>query len=337
MKPFMNEITLVAETAFSHDGDLSYLKKQVEDAAKCGVDFVKFQILLDPEQYFIAGHSAFDQISGMIFSSHEWDEVMALADSFGLKIMVLPLETTALRFCLERKSRIQAFELHSVCFYDYQLLQMLKEWPGTMIIGIGGRRLSEVMKLLEEMPGNHGHVVLMAGFQSFPTRLADLELAKLAHFARATECIMGYADHTACNDVGFHQLNAFAYLLGARWFEKHLVVKAGEPRTDYESAIDWREFQRIKDHFQELFACLGTGDPEKLNDREMTYREREKYLVAAKPLAPGDVFTSTNMTFRVASQKGGLGGDRFSEVVGCQSSRAINKGEMIHSQDVKWT
>ncbi|GEM_PF-1160028 len=335
MKPSMNDITLVAETAFSHEGDLAYLQKQVEGAAKGGADAIKFQILLEPEQYFAAGHPSLARIADMVFNLQEWDEVINLAVSLGLKVVALPLEEAAFRYCLERASLIGAVELHSVCFHDLHLQEMLKEWPGTKIIGIGGRSLVEVMQLLEALSSDYGDIVLMAGFQSFPTRLADLELAKLARFAAASGCTMGYADHTAYDDAIYHQLNAFAYLLGASWFEKHLVEKAGESRTDYESAVDWREFQRIKDHFQELFACLGEGDAEKLNEREVIYRNREKSLVAAESLAAGDVFTSANLACRVLARKDGKSGRHFSEIVGHRSVRAIKSGEMIRMQDVE--
>lgn len=331
----MNEITLVAETAFSHEGDLDYLLKQVEDAAKGGADAIKFQILLEPEQYFAPGHPSLARIADMVFNSQEWDEAIDLAVSSGLQVIVLPLERAAFGYCLERIPRIKAVELHSVCFHDFHLRQLLKKWPGTKIIGIGGRQLSEVMELLEELSSDNSAIVLMAGFQSFPTMIADLELAKLAHFAAETGCIMGYADHTAHDDSTFHQLNAFTYFLGARWFEKHLVVNRGTSRTDYESAVDWPEFRKIKDHFQELFVCLGEGDAEKLNQQEVIYRDREKCLVTVAPLAPGDIFTSTNLALRVLSQKGGLSGRHLSEIVGCQSVRTIKSGEMIRFEDIK--
>ncbi len=331
----MNEITLVAETAFSHEGDLDYLLKQVEDAAKGGADAVKFQILLKPEQYFAPGHPSIARIADMVFNSQEWDEVINLAVSSGLQVIVLPLENAAFSYCLERIPRIKAVELHSVCFHDFHLRQLLRKWPGTKIIGIGGRQLSEVMELLKVLSSDNSAIVLMAGFQSFPTMITDLELAKLAHFAAETGCTMGYADHTAHDDSAFHQLNTVAYFLGARWFEKHLVVSREESRTDYESAVDWPEFQRIKEHFQELFACLGEGDAEKLNEREVVYRDREKCLVTVAPLASGDIFSWTNLALRVLPQKGGLSGRHLSEIVGCRSVRAIKSGEMVGFEDIK--
>ena len=37
---------LIAETAFSHEGDFRYLLSQIEEAAKAKVDYVKFQFAI---------------------------------------------------------------------------------------------------------------------------------------------------------------------------------------------------------------------------------------------------------------------------------------------------
>ena len=63
---------IIAETAFSHEGDFSYLLSQIEEASKAKVDYVKFQVFINVDQYIVPNHPTYDILKKWIFSKAQW-------------------------------------------------------------------------------------------------------------------------------------------------------------------------------------------------------------------------------------------------------------------------
>ena len=89
---------IIAETAFSHEGDEGYLLAQVDAAADGMADYVKLQVLLDPENYTTPTNPALTTLRQWTFSESTWKSVFAKARSIGLGIAVLPLTVASLDF-----------------------------------------------------------------------------------------------------------------------------------------------------------------------------------------------------------------------------------------------
>ena len=53
---------LIAETAYNHEGDFSYLKRMVDGIAHTGANAVKFHMLLNPESYMQRKHPLIDTL-----------------------------------------------------------------------------------------------------------------------------------------------------------------------------------------------------------------------------------------------------------------------------------
>ena len=137
---------------------------------------------------------------------------------------------------LEYKKNIKYLELHSVSFNDTSLKKMIKESNIPLILGAGGRTLKEINSLLLYF-GSQVEV-LMHGFQSFPSKIENVRLDKIFFLASKFPFLkIGYADHSSFDDNFSVTSNEYAYLLGARVFEKHITLEEGVKRIDYESSV----------------------------------------------------------------------------------------------------
>lgn len=59
---------LIAETAFNHEGDLEYLLHLVDAVSKSGADIIKFQILINAEEFVSIKSDAFSTVKSWCFS-----------------------------------------------------------------------------------------------------------------------------------------------------------------------------------------------------------------------------------------------------------------------------
>ena len=315
---------IIAETSFSHQGSLDYLISQIEAAKKGRVDYIKFQILLDKKEAYTPGCSLYDKLDDWTFNRKKWKDVFAQAKSLGLRIIALPLDRGSLDFCLENDSLISMYEIHSVCFNDYFILNRLKNNPRKLILGIGGRTTAEIEFAQRQLAFDKKNTILMYGFQSFPTQRVKVNLNKIKTFKEFFNCDVGYADHTAFEDNYFYNMVEYAYILGAIIFEKHIVVNKGEKRVDYESAIDSEGFREIRKRLDNLTALLGDGDINCLNDKEIAYKNREKKIVASRDINKG-VIQWEDLTYKISDQRSDFQQSDIISIVGSKAVKKIKK------------
>ncbi|KAF1082723.1 MAG: hypothetical protein GQF41_0490 [Candidatus Rifleibacterium amylolyticum] len=317
---------LIAETAFTHQGNLEYLQRQIDAAWKAGCDFVKFQILIDPENYFAAGHAQAEVLKPFLFSPLEWKQAFCNAKDKGLKLIVLPLTKVSAEFCCDNLGLIDAFEVHSVAFLSLDILELIKNTCKTIFLGIGGRYPGEVFDVLAVLKGKS--VVLMHGFQSFPTDPRHLNLSKMKKWGEVIAAPFGYADHTSF-DQPFVNLVKYSYLLGARYFEKHIILDIGDKRVDHESAITIEHFKDLRKELDQLIELLGDDSLNILNEKEHKYRSREMKIVAIDKISSGEVFGSNNISLRVTPSESDFGQGDLKELFGRVAKEDVLPGMPI--------
>lgn len=295
---------LYAETAFSHEGDLSYLYKQVDEAASAEVNGIKFQILLEPKESYDEVLIKSSETFKWIFTEDEWKKVIHYAREKKLEVILLPVDMKALEFCENNQDLYEMIEVHSINFNHKFMLERMNRIPNKMIIlGVGGRTLADIEYALDKLENacSENRILLMHGFQSFPTRPENLKMERIFRMKNFWGVQVGYADHTsyAEDDLTLMQI---AYVNGARYFEKHLVLHRGEKRTDFQAAVDAEHLIRIKEAIESIMQIQGEEKNWGLNDAERTYREREKKVVALNDIRQGEPFTEENLGYKVTPQ-----------------------------------
>jgi N,N'-diacetyllegionaminate synthase len=323
---------IYAETAFHHEGDKNYLLRLVDAAKKACVDGVKFQVLIELDEFMSTRHSAFSEVGKWIFTEQEWGEIFAYTKKLGLDIILMPLDKSAFKFISEFD--IRYVEIHSVSFKDEELFEILDDVSSSVIFGIGGRTIEEidfVVKRYEER-----EVTLMVGFQSFPTVLKDVKLLKIQKLAKSyPKCIIGYADHSSFSEKSAILSNEYAYLLGARVFEKHITLDEGSERTDYQSAVNFKKLFTIRNKLEYLEYLLDSNERDvfDLNEKELMYRNRQKTPVAKRDIKPGEVISRDMIALKMNDIENNLEFTKF--ITGKTSNKIILKDNAFYSGDLE--
>lgn len=322
-------IQTIAETAFAHEGDFNYLKEQIRLSAKAKADYIKFQVFLNKEEYFTEKHPALKSINSFMFTEKQWLEAFELSKTLGLKILALPLNLSTLSFCEEHSQLIDMYEIHSVCFNEYHLLKALSKTTKKIVLGVGGRLPQEIAKAKEILEKADEDIILMYGFQSFPTDKGKLNLNKIQKLKNVFNNEIGYADHNSFENNEFHFLNNLSLVLGATFFEKHIAVVKGEKRTDYETAISADDFLEMNSHLKETNLILGNDDIFSLNDKEIIYKNREKQIVALKNIKAGDQLTLADFTLKITEEKSDFEQIDFETIANHNALKDIQKDSAL--------
>lgn len=310
------------ETAFHHEGDKKYLFKLIDEAKKSGVMGVKFQVLIDLDEFMSPYHSAYNEVKKWIFSFNDWKEIFSYTLKNGLDIIFMPLDIKA--FDLIKEFDVKYVELHSVLFNDIKLLNKLEKIKSPLIFGIGGRTLGEIDDIVKRYSDRE--IVLMVGFQSYPSDLKDIKLERIRELKKMyPDCLIGYADHSSYKSEMCILSNEYAYILGARFFEKHITLNEGIKRVDFESAVSCDKIKIIKKRLDYLETIMNIDQKEifSMNYKELTYRNRQKVPVAKRNIKAGEIVTLDMIAFKMINHN-----DVFKsvdEIIGRKVSKNIEK------------
>jgi len=330
---------ILAETAFSHEGDLNYLKEQINSASNGGVNGVKFQILLDVDDSYNETTEIFKNFNKWKISEDTWIEVFKYVKAKGMDLIALPIDLKSLQFVKNNLDYIDAIEIHSICFNQIPYIDEVKNLQVNLILGIGGRNLDDINFTLNKLDLKENSlkksVFLMYGFQNFPTDHEKLNLLKLKSLQDQYSLVLGYADHTSFANYKIgNEIIKYAFLLGARLFEKHLVLEKGVRRIDYESAVSFNELIELRKELDSLKKILGNKDLTKLNDIELKYRKREKQLIASKDLREGDFLAKNCIGYKVSNEKSDFEQKEYNRILGKKLKKTVKKDEVLKSEHI---
>ncbi|WP_144281544.1 N-acetylneuraminate synthase family protein [Chryseobacterium echinoideorum] len=292
-----NHTYLYTETAFHHEGDYNYLMQLIDESKRIGVNGIKFQVLTNCGDFVSPKHKDYDILSKFCFSYDQWNNILSYTQSIGLDIILMPLNTEAIKLSHFAKY----IDIHSVSFNDRNLLEKINSTECKIILGIGGRTEDEVDDLISFF--GKKVEVLMVGFQSFPSALEDVNLAKINYYHQKYPSLrIGYADHSSYNDKFSIISNDYARFLGATVFEKHITMKEGEERTDYSSAVSGDKIKEIMNNLNFIDTYILHKNHLEMSVAENNYRNRQLIAVATKSLAAGTILKEDDISLKLYHQ-----------------------------------
>jgi sialic acid synthase SpsE len=326
----------IAETAFHHEGDVNYLKKLINMAKICGCDSVKFQILINLDDFMSSRHQSYERAKQWILTREQWLDILQYAHAQQIQIVAMPCDVGAVELLNSLLFSINYLEIHSVSFHDQKLHKAIRVSNNPVILGVGGRTLEEIISAKEYYGKQLS--VLMVGFQAFPSDLREVNLKKIAVLKNLfPDCQIGYADHCAYDSqYGLKSLE-YAFLLGAEFFEKHIALHEGVQRVDYESAVGREKMIQIRQNLEYLSEIMNGDihDQMGFSEQELAYRNRQKLIVAAHPIKAGTKLSKSNAALKMSDSSNGF--SDYGEIEGKIAISDIGYNEIITEDKITGT
>ena len=243
-----NKPYIIGETAFHHQGDEAFLKKLIDAAADLKLNAIKFHLLFDVDNYFVASHPAVDVIKDWVFTKEKSAEFFDYAHSKNLEIIALCNDPTSLQWINnECEIPVKAIELHATGINDVFLLEEAIKFKGTVILGVGGSSLEQIQFAVEILKNqDQEDIFLMYGFQNYPTDYKDLNFSKMTLLKDLFKLPLGYADHTDPTDEFNEVITASAIMKGINVIEKHFTFNVKEKRIDAQAAVSLAQMKKLK-------------------------------------------------------------------------------------------
>jgi N,N'-diacetyllegionaminate synthase len=323
---------LIAETAWHHEGSYEFMKNLVtEISTKTEADIVKMHITLDFEEYMDPSHDGYSLLKPWLFKKDQWYELIEIVRNNDKQVMLLLNDVEAIKFGL--KLSPEYVEIHSVCLNDVFMLDELKKGlPQTtkVVLGIGGTSIDEIEHAINYL--THSNILLMFGFQNYPTVYKDVNLNKIRKIMKLFDNFeYGYADHTAWDSPHNELVTLLGAATGMKYIEKHVTTNFGENRVDWPAAISIDMFNSLHKKIKILEGLNGDGSLS-MNKGELSYSifgPMKKAAVLKKSAKKGEIFSLDMIKFIRTEKVSNMSQLEVIKSVGRPFEQDMDQGELL--------
>lgn len=298
-------IAVICETASAHGGDADRLIELLNAAEAADADWVKLQIF-STERLVAKDNESFSVFKSIELEPLQWHRVFSYAAALQPRLIAEVFDSLSLELAAS-EDVVEAYKIPTADLGDREFVDAVCRQGKPVFIGVGGASTEEIDEIVEQVAGHpEVELVLLHGFQNFPTRIEDSLLSRIPWLKARYGCQVGFADHVDAEDSEMvRTLPAMAVAAGATIIEKHITLNRAAQGFDYYSALNPDEFGEFVRHMRRVHAAIGAADDGRLTAAETEYRNKmKKFAVASKAIGRGTLLGDAVIEYRRTSIPG---------------------------------
>lgn len=323
----MNGITIVAEVACAHEGNLDSLFEMIEVAGRVQVDAIQFQFFQAGENA-IEGQPNYDIAVQLELPLEAYSEIFRRSRAHSLKVWATVGDVVSAEEA--NKYSPEVWRIHSGDINNITLIEYLCETNIPIVFSVGGSTLEEIEYAINYTREHGGEVhALIHGFQGYPTPIDEVNLSFIKTLKNRFNIAVGYQDHTDGDDSLGFIIPAMAICYGARIIEKHFTLDRSKRGIDYQASLNPDEFEVFVSQMRRLYPAAGCVGRRVFGAAEEMYRKRfKKGLVFRRGLYAGSKVAYSDLKMvRVEDIK--VFGNEIETVAGKALKTEVSKNQMV--------
>ena len=327
---------IIAEAGVNHNGDLSMARRLVDAAAEAGADLVKFQTFRADRLVTTSAKKASYQMATTAANESQHEMIRrlelteAMHDDLIMHCRQCRIEFFSTAFDVENLDYLMGLGMSRIKVPSGEItnlpyLRRVGSFGKPVILSTGMSTLGEIesaLNALEQCGASREKITVLHCNTEYPVPMAEVNLRAMLSIRHAFGVAVGFSDHTEGIEVA-----VAAVALGATVIEKHLTLDRNLAGPDHRASIEPDELRQLVRSIRNIESAMGDGI-KRPNARELGNRPAaRKSLVAALPIARGEVFSESNLTTKRPGT--GISPMRWDEVVGRKAGRDFAPDEPI--------
>ena len=327
-------VVIIAEAGVNHNGSVKLAKQMIEEAARAGADYIKFQTF-KPEKLVSkyaqkadyqkkttgSQESQLQMLEKLALSYDDFVELKKYCEQIGIGFLSTPFDEDSIRF-LDRLD-MDFWKIPSGEITNYPYLVQVAQTGRDIVLSTGMCEMDEIadaMKVLEE--NGAGNISLLHCNTEYPTPYEDVNLLAMNQMREVFNKQVGYSDHT----VGI-EVPIAAVALGAAIIEKHFTLDKNMEGPDHKASLEPLELTQMICSIRHIEKSLGNGNKKRTASEQHNIAAARKSIVAKCAISKGDIFTEANLT--VKRPGSGISPMRWKELIGTRAERDYLEDELI--------
>lgn len=323
-------VLVIAEAGVNHEGNRPTAIRMVEEAARSGVDVVKFQTY-KAERLAIRGSGAYWDVAEEptetqfelfkkydAFGPDDYAAIAAACRDNGVEFLTTPFDVDAVEWL---DPLVTFWKVASGDITNVPLLERVGATRKPVALSTGASTVEEVREADATLRrAGAPEVALLHCTLSYPTAPEDAALGALTVLRTAfPEAVLGYSDHTV-PPASFQAIET-AVALGARLVEKHYSLDTTKQGNDHYHAFDPSGFAELRRRLDLQHLLLGEPAKRVLPAEEAARVGARRSVVARGDIAAGAVLTREMLD--VKRPGGGIEPRFVEELLGRRLSQAV--------------
>jgi len=326
----------IAEAGVNHNGDVSLAHRLVDVAVAAGADAVKFQTFV-PEKLVTADtpqaayqarnvgqrQSQLTMLQQLALPQSAFVELKQHCDEAGIVFMSTPFDEESVHFLA--KLGMTHFKIPSGELLSTPYLRVIATYNRPTLLSTGMATLEEVrygVETLLQAGLEQANLTLLHCTSAYPTPADAVNLRAMETLAHTFALPVGLSDHTEGMTAAI-----MALALGAEVIEKHFTLDRSLPGPDHAASLEPAALMAFVTALRQAETMLGDGIKRPAEAEMDTRAVARRRIVAARPIAKGQVIAAEDLTLRRAPK--GWFGDRWDRVIGAAAPRDFAVGEGI--------
>lgn len=325
-------VFVVAEMANAHGGDLESALKIVDASADAGADAIKYQVFF-PEELAVPSHTHFDSYRELQMPEDHWHQVIHKAQKKGLVVFADVFGPDSVG--LVTRLGVDGLMIHAADVGNDPLLELVGAVQCPMLVSTGGSTWIETAHALSVLRGAGAEdVVLIYGFQGYPTDFDESNLRRLGLLRSRFGLPVGFASHVDGGSPEAIGLPSLAAAAGADLVEVHITLDRSKKGHDYYSSLDPDRFREMVERLRRVAPCFGRRDWG-ISAEERKYREtHRKWLVTEVDLRAGDVIERDMIALKRVEKGSSDHPVTMNECIGRSVVKAVGRHSVIQRTDI---
>jgi len=298
----------------------------LEAAFKMGADGIKFQ-LFRSEQLVVRRHPGRKDFDEIELGEKEWRKLLRAARASGLALLGEAFDRASLELAAEEG--VDAFKVHSTDMENPEFIRAVAEAGKPLLFATGGVPEEAVREALEIVGSSP--VILLHGFQTFPTPVEEIRFRELAAWKERYRVPVGFLDHTDGASAFALVAPALAVAWGANLVEKHFTLDRSKKGYDYQSSLNPEDFYRMVELLRQAERAAGDSPAAESEGARRYHRTMARSIVAGTLIRRGDVLTREMLAYKRTDVRfdPGFSPRDADRVIGRRVTRPIQADETI--------
>lgn len=257
---------IIAESAFNHNGSLSYLKKLAKASKKAGANYFTVQVL-DPASFCVENYDKYKIYKENAFTEDEWESLFQHCEEIGIDLIPCALEEKSFEFCYNYGFR--KFKIHATDIVNEPFLRKIKKKQDCeILLETQCSTLFDINFSLSIIGENVE--AIFHGFSNYPTEVEDLNLDAIDHLREEfPNYKIGFADHS----LDTSEIPLMALAKNTDYLEKHITLSRNDRNFDWQVSLYPSEFGSMVQKLRHYGKAIGENGWKHPTTSEMNYRD----------------------------------------------------------------
>lgn len=328
---------IIAEAGVNHNGSIDLAIQLIDEAAKSGADYVKFQtfktnLLVTPtaemagyqKKILDTGGSQADMLKKLELSQDSFGILARYAEKKGIGFLSTPFDIESAHTLSQLG--MDYYKISSGDLTNIPFLRLIAGFGKPIILSTGMANLGEVESAIAALEAESvalKDITILHCTTEYPAPIDEVNLRAIKTLETCfPAAVIGYSDHTDGIDISIA-----AVAFGARVIEKHFTLDKEMIGPDHQASLEPSELLEMVKSIRRVDLAMGNGRKIPTRSEIQNSKLARKSIVAATDISMGTIFSTQNIVVRRPGD--GISPNRWDEVIGTIARKNYKKDEKI--------